>query len=91
MGRIGERFKKNGKIWPTPRATGRCRTAGNSAASGRIPVSHHCLGGIGGAEEDRTPDLRIANASLSQLSYGPTHRYRRAADNGDAEGACQAL
>ena len=28
-------------------------------------------GGIGGAEEDRTPDLRIANATLSQLSYGP--------------------
>ena len=27
---------------------------------------------IGGAEEDRTPDLRIANATLSQLSYGPT-------------------
>ena len=27
--------------------------------------------GIGGAEEDRTPDLRIANATLSQLSYGP--------------------
>jgi hypothetical protein len=26
---------------------------------------------IGGAEEDRTPDLRIANATLSQLSYGP--------------------
>jgi hypothetical protein len=26
---------------------------------------------IGGAEEDRTPDLCIANASLSQLSYGP--------------------
>ena len=25
----------------------------------------------GGAEEDRTPDLRIANATLSQLSYGP--------------------
>ena len=25
----------------------------------------------GGAEEDRTPDLRIANAALSQLSYGP--------------------
>ena len=22
-------------------------------------------------EEDRTPDLRIANATLSQLSYGP--------------------
>src|SRR5690606_5347006 len=28
--------------------------------------------GIGGAEGDRTPDLRIANAALSQLSYGPT-------------------
>ena len=26
---------------------------------------------FGGAEEDRTPDLRIANATLSQLSYGP--------------------
>ncbi len=26
----------------------------------------------GGAEEDRTPDLSIANATLSQLSYGPT-------------------
>jgi hypothetical protein len=26
---------------------------------------------IGGDEEDRTPDLRIANATLSQLSYAP--------------------
>jgi hypothetical protein len=25
----------------------------------------------GGEEEDRTPDLRIANAALSQLSYPP--------------------
>ena len=24
-----------------------------------------------GREEDRTPDLRIANAALSQLSYTP--------------------
>ena len=36
----------------------------------------HCApklgtGKFGGAEEDRTPDLRIANATLSQLSYGP--------------------
>ena len=30
--------------------------------------------GIGGAEESRTPDLCIANAALSQLSYGPTAR-----------------
>ncbi len=28
----------------------------------------------GGGEEDRTPDLRIANATLSQLSYPPTKR-----------------
>jgi hypothetical protein len=28
---------------------------------------------IGGDEEDRTPDLRIANATLSQLSYVPIH------------------
>ena len=27
----------------------------------------------GGAMEDRTPDLRIANATLYQLSYDPTH------------------
>ena len=26
---------------------------------------------VGGAEEDRTPDLCIANAALSQLSYRP--------------------
>ena len=26
---------------------------------------------VGGAEGDRTPDLRIANATLSQLSYAP--------------------
>jgi hypothetical protein len=29
---------------------------------------------IGGEEEDRTPDLRIANATLSQLSYPPNER-----------------
>ncbi len=28
---------------------------------------------FGGDEEDRTPDLRIANATLSQLSYVPFH------------------
>ncbi len=28
---------------------------------------------IGGAEEDRTPDLVIANDALSQLSYGPDY------------------
>jgi hypothetical protein len=29
---------------------------------------------VGGEEEDRTPDLRIANAALSQLSYPPNAR-----------------
>jgi hypothetical protein len=38
-------------------------------ASGCIPTLF--ISGIGGAEGDRTPDLRIANATLSQLSYGP--------------------
>jgi hypothetical protein len=43
--------------------------------NGIEPKTHNLLiicGKIGGAEEDRTPDLRIANATLSQLSYGPT-------------------
>jgi hypothetical protein len=34
----------------------------------------------GGAEEDRTPDLRIANATLSQLSYGPISRSKNPYD-----------
>ncbi len=37
----------------------------------RAAVSARRLIG-GGDEEDRTPDLRIANATLSQLSYVPT-------------------
>ena len=37
---------------------------------GKAVSSDH--GKIGGAEEIRTPDLCIANAALSQLSYGPT-------------------
>ena len=49
---------------------------------------------LGGAEGDRTPDLRIANATLSQLSYGPVSRLRHfassAADNGDGAAPCQA-
>ena len=31
---------------------------------------------FGGDEEDRTPDLRIANATLSQLSYVPIFSLR---------------
>ena len=33
--------------------------------------------GRGGEEEDRTPDLCIANAALSQLSYFPKPLRRR--------------
>ena len=29
------------------------------------------VGIVGGASRDRTDDLRVANATLSQLSYGP--------------------
>ncbi len=36
-----------------------------------IQLSYGHLQVIGGVEEDRTPDLRIANAALSQLSYNP--------------------
>ena len=28
---------------------------------------------VGGASRDRTDDLRVANATLSQLSYGPAY------------------
>src|SRR5262249_51822039 len=42
---------------------------------------------FGGAEGDRTPDLRIANATLSQLSYGPV---ARGADYGQRGLGCQA-
>ena len=37
----------------------------------RIKGPYIQLGKSGGDEEDRTPDLRIANAALSQLSYVP--------------------
>jgi hypothetical protein len=40
----------------------------NPAGAGLVYVGE---GTNGGAEEDRTPDLCIANAALSQLSYRP--------------------
>ena len=40
------------------------------------------IGGIGGAEEDRTPDLCIANAALSQLSYSPGEKGGRDTNRG---------
>ena len=35
----------------------------------------------GGAEGNRTPDLRIANATLSHLSYGPVNIWARGRSN----------
>ena len=43
-----------------------CATAKDKAAEYRRPRI------FGGDDEDRTHDLRIANAALSQLSYVPT-------------------
>ena len=61
--------------------------ASNSAAMQRDALRGH--GGMnGGAEGDRTLDLRIANATLSQLSYRPmettcfSSRCRQAASAG---------
>ena len=43
------------------------------AFDGEGPVATSQRQGVdGGAEGDRTPDLGIANAALSQLSYSPT-------------------
>ncbi len=50
---------------------------GNGCAITRRPTNLHPGQHVftyGGDEEDRTPDLRIANATLSQLSYVPTGR-----------------
>jgi hypothetical protein len=47
---------------------GRARVGGQTAIP---PIKLLFLLKHGGAEGDRTPDLRIANATLSQLSYGP--------------------
>ena len=38
-------------------------------------ITIHRLGLCGGGEGDRTPDLSIANAALSHLSYTPTDAF----------------
>ena len=45
----------------------------NAFAKGVTARRAHCCSG-GGAERDRTANLRVANAALSQLSYGPTNQ-----------------
>ena len=55
-------------------------------ASALVPAPYYArkvrVAGFGGAEGDRTLDLRIANAALSQLSYCPTGRGLSASWNG---------
>ena len=41
---------------------------------------------VHGAEGDRTPDLSVANAALSQLSYGPEELAALAAEINPARG-----
>ncbi len=51
----------------------------SSLHEAKSQASSLAFGRSGGAEEDRTPDLRIANATLSQLSYRPTRALYRSA------------
>ena len=58
-----------------------CSADQKSEANGRVqPLDYDFADGrrtileIGGAEEDRTPDLLRARQALSQLSYGPKNR-----------------
>ena len=44
---------------------------------------------VGGEDEDRTHDLRIANAALSQLSYPPNAGTDFNQNMRPGEGACQ--
>lgn len=53
---------------------GTSKTSAWPAAHAKPPAENGWRFDCGGAEEDRTPDLRIANATLSQLSYRPTMR-----------------
>ena len=54
------------QILPTPRVA-RGKTRNDKANREQLALKS------GGDEEDRTPDLRIANAALSQLSYPPIY------------------
>src|SRR5258708_26000986 len=52
-----------GKVWP------HAECAASTRAKSKPRMIRREFGGV---EEDRTPDLRIANATLSQLSYHPS-------------------
>ena len=50
-------------------AASRGRPHGRDGAKGKGPMLAHRALEIGAGEESRTPDLRITNALLYQLSY----------------------
>ena len=57
-----------------PKATAHCPPAGNALLLLQIKMRNRndcAFFDIGGPEGDRTLDLRVANAALSQLSYEP--------------------
>ena len=54
--------------------------AGRPRGANRKPAAQSAVKtGTGGADRDRTDDLRLAKPALSQLSYSPT---RRSAERG---------
>ena len=65
-----------------------CTVCGHTPSQDRCAeFCEQLLKGVlfGGDEEDRTPDLRIANATLSQLSYVPSaNDYIEAENEGQA-------
>src|SRR5690606_1681992 len=67
-----EWFQAGGRL-PATTSTRAPRIGAGIHAKKKGPETIRALA-CGGAEEDRTPDLRIANATLSQLSYRPEDR-----------------
>src|SRR5438093_11535617 len=49
-----------------------CRTRLRPSGLGAAAFSRLARAEAGGTDQNRTDDLRIANETLSQLSYGPT-------------------
>ena len=68
------------------RATGRIRTDDPVITSDVLYQLSYC--GLNGAEGDRTPDLSVANAALSQLSYGPIGLFKSSTDGRDRIRTC---
>ena len=59
------------RVHPRARTAGRTRPERLARTESPGSAGAFCFS-YGGAKEDRTPDLVIANDALSQLSYGPT-------------------